>query len=945
MSEPQNVPGTAIPIVPETSGGADQTPDITPDVRDDIRYLGAILGDIVREQEGEEIFRLVEDARRSAFAIRYGDESVTDLTERFRDIPVDRALPVIRAFSHFGLLANLCEDLYEDRLREHAADAGEPAPDSTLEATWRKFDDGDVSASAVSEVMGRAHVAPVLTAHPTETRRRTVFDVQKDITRLMRRRGEILTAPHTARTDERLAALDRDIRRRVTVLWQTELIRSVRPRIEDEINVGLRYYGISLLREIPAINRRVIDHLVDTYGDDVPRTPVVRPGSWIGGDHDGNPYVTADTVRFATDRAAQTVMAHYLEELGTLEHELSLSSNLTDVTPELLELADRGHNDVPSRVDEPFRRAVHGIRGRVAATAVATLGDDIVPAGLDDAHEPYGSAAEMVRDLDTVDRALRQSFDGLIADHRLSDIRAAVQTFGFHLSALDLRQNSETFEEVLTEILARAGVTEDYSALEESERIELLIGELHTPRPLCDPDAEWSEVTERELGIFRAAAAAVRKFGPEVVPHCIISMASSVSDIIEPMLLLKEVGLFRADGDTPTGGVDVIPLFETIDDLAAGAGIMRELWAHEFYRAYVEQRGGVQEIMLGYSDSNKDGGYLAANWALYDAELQLVAAGEEAGIGLRLFHGRGGTVGRGGGPSYEAILAQPRGAVQGSVRITEQGEIISAKYGVPTSARRNLEALVSATLEASLLPVDHVEDPERAYETMRELAESSRRTYARLMHEDAGFIGYFTSSTPLAEIGSLNIGSRPSSRKQTDSIEDLRAIPWVLSWTQSRTMLPGWFGVGSALRDWIGEGDDAASRLDYLRGLSRRWPFFASVLSNMAQVMAKADLSLAKQYSTLVPDRDDAERIFGVIADEFQLTLEMFLKVTGAGSLLEDNPMLVGSVRNRFPYLVPLNVLQLELLRRYRAGDQSDDVRAGIRLTMNGLATALRNSG
>ncbi|MGO1465510.1 MAG: phosphoenolpyruvate carboxylase, partial [Candidatus Corynebacterium faecigallinarum] len=375
--------------------------------------------------------------------------------------------------------------------------------------------------------------------------------------------------------------------------------------------------------------------------------------------------------------------------------------------------------------------------------------------------------------------------------------------------------------------------------------------------------------------------------------------------------------------------------------------VMREVLSLELYRDYVRNRGEVQEVMLGYSDSNKDGGYLAANWGLYDAEIALVAAASDAGVGLRLFHGRGGTVGRGGGPSHEAILAQPGGAVQGSVRITEQGEIISAKYGVPSVARRNLESLVSATLEASLLPVDRIDDPERAYATMRELAELSRLTYARLMHDDHGFIDYFTSSTPLEEIGNLNIGSRPSSRKQTSSISDLRAIPWVLSWSQSRIMLPGWFGVGSAVRQWIDGGDsaDSAARLDYLRQLYRRWPFFRSVLSNMAQVMAKTDLSVAHLYSALVPDREDADRIFEMISGEFTLTVEMYLQITEQDTLVDDNPELALSVRNRFPYLLPLNLLQLSLLRRYRDGDRSEDVLDGIRLTMNGLATGLRNSG
>ncbi|MGO1948944.1 MAG: phosphoenolpyruvate carboxylase [Mycobacteriaceae bacterium] len=921
---------------------------MVPGLRQELRYLGAILGDVVREQEGDEVFNLVESTRKAAFSIRHGDGDVDELAQKLGDVPAETALPVIRAFSHFGLLANLAEDLHEERIREWRADEGEPAPAATLEATWSALSEGSVTAEEVSEALSKAQVAPVLTAHPTETRRRTVFDVQWDITRLMRKRGRILNAGRTARSDDRLAGIDSSIRRRVSMLWQTALIRSVRPRIEDEINVGLRYFTISLLQEIPVINRRVTVELRDRYGADLPGTPVVRPGSWIGGDHDGNPYVTGKTVTYATSRAAQTVFTWYLDQLHHLEHELSLSSRLTPVPGDRAQPADAGHTTVPPGTDHPSRRAVHGIRGRVAATAATRLTGDVAPDPVPASpHEPYGDASELIDDLETIDASLRSSADDLIADHRLGDVITAARTFGFHLSSLDLRQNSESFEEILGELFARAGVTGAYSALDEGQRVELLTRELHSPRPLTDRRARWSEVTERELGIFRSAADAVTRYGADAVPHCIISMASSVSDILEPMILLKEVGLIDVVDQKLTGTVDVIPLFETIDDLANGAGVMAELWGHDFYRDYVTQRGNVQEIMLGYSDSNKDGGYFAANWGLYDAELALVAAAEDAGVGLRLFHGRGGTVGRGGGPSHEAILAQPEGAVQGSVRITEQGEIISAKYGVPSVARRSLETLVSATLEASLLPVDRIDDPQDAYRTMRELAELSRVAYARLMHEDGGFIGYFTSSTPLEEIGNLNIGSRPSSRKQTSSISDLRAIPWVLSWSQSRIMLPGWFGVGSALREWIGQtdGDGDGDRLAYLQKLHRDWPFFRSVLSNMAQVMAKADLSVAHLYSGLVPDREDAERIYGMIAEEFRLTLDIYLRITGQESLVSDNPSLAESVRNRFPYLLPLNLLQLELLRKYREGDRSEDVLDGIRLTMNGLATGLRNSG
>lgn len=912
-------------------------------LHDDIRHLGRILGEVIREQEGDDVFDLVENARRTAFRLHRGEAEIGELTGLFRDIDPEEATPIIRAFTHFALLANLAEDLHEERLLEEQLDAGEPPRDSTLDATWEKLREARVPGSELAAMMNVAQVVPVLTAHPTETRRRTVFDVQKHIGAAMRARHQVENAPRTARTDAKIAELDLEIRRRILTLWQTALIRMNRPDIRDEVEVGLRYYQLSLLETVPGLNRDVVEAMREIGGPDVPETPVVRMGSWIGGDHDGNPYVTEEVVRYATDRAGATILRYYFKQLHALERELSFSDRLTQVSVDLVELANRGQNDVPNRIDEPYRRAVHGIRGRVAATAVSRLGHSVVE-GDWSAHEPYADVAEMRADLDVVEASLRRSNDDLIADHRLADIQAATDVFGFHLYSLDLRQNSESHEDILTELFRLAGVAEDYRSLPERRRVEILTKELASARPLVPRGVALSEATERELGIMRAAADAVAAYGPEVVPQCIISMCASVSDLLEPMILLKEVGLISVDEGVLEGTVDVVPLFETIEDLQAGASVLRAAWDVPLYRRYVASRGDVQEVMLGYSDSNKDGGYFAANWALYDAETAIAKVARDEGIRLRLFHGRGGTVGRGGGPSYDAILAQPKGAVQGSVRITEQGEIISAKYGHPVAARRNLEALVSATIESTLLDLEDLNDQERAYQVMSEISERSRDAYAALMHDDPGFIEFFETSTPVGEIGSLNIGSRPSSRKQTTSISDLRAIPWVLAWSQQRSMVPGWFGVGTALREWIGDDEDG-SRLEELRELKRSWPFFDSVLSNMAQVMSKSDLELARLYADLVSDREVADRIFNRIREEYELTLEMFMKVTGYSSLLEDNPLLARSVDMRFPYLMPLNAIQLEMLRRYRAGDARDKVRAGIQLTMNGLATALRNSG
>ncbi|HRD14469.1 MAG TPA: phosphoenolpyruvate carboxylase, partial [Mycobacterium sp.] len=556
--------------------------------------------------------------------------------------------------------------------------------------------------------------------------------------------------------------------------------------------------------------------------------------------------------------------------------------------------------------------------------------------------QAYETSDELLADLDVIDASLRQHGSALLADDRLARLREAVDVFGFHLSGLDLRQNSEVHEEVVAELLAWAGVHPDYAALSEPERVELLVAELGTRRPLIRDDAELSELARKELDIVFAAARAVRVFGAAAVPNYIISMCQSVSDLLEAAILLKEAGLLDVSA-MPYAPVGIVPLFETIDDLQRGSSILEAALDLPLYRAMVHARDESQEVMLGYSDSNKDGGYLAANWALYRAELDLVESARKTGIRLRLFHGRGGTVGRGGGPSYDAILAQPPGAVHGSLRLTEQGEVIAAKYAEPRIAHRNLETLLAATLEATLLDVEGLgDDAGPAYQVLDDLAARAHRAYAELVHETPGFVEYFKASTPVSEIGSLNIGSRPTSRKPTTSISDLRAIPWVLAWSQSRVMLPGWYGTGTAFEQWIAEGD---GRLEVLQNLYIKWPFFRTVLSNMAQVLAKSDMGLAARYAELVDDEELRHRVFGKIVDEHERTIRMHKLITGQDDLLADNPALARSVFNRFPYLEPLNHLQVELLRRYRSGDTDELVQRGILLTMSGLASALRNSG
>ena len=909
--------------------------EATEPMREDIRLLGAMLGDTVREQNGDDVFDLVERARVESFRVRRSEIDRSELAQLFDGIEAKAAIPVIRAFTHFALLANVAEDIHRERRRAIHVANGEPPQNSSLAATYEKLDAADLDAATVADALTGALVAPVITAHPTETRRRTVFDTQHRITELMRLRA----SGHT-RTDDG-AGIELELRRQILMLWQTALIRLSRLKIQDEIETGLRYYPSAFLEVIPQVNAEVRSALQARWPDaELLAQPILRPGSWIGGDRDGNPNVTAEVVRLATGSAAYTAFTHYFSELTALEEELSMSARLVQVTEELVTLADVCRE--PARADEPYRRALRGIHGRLTATARDIL-DRQPEHELDLGLPAYTTPAELLADLDIVDTSLRVNGSALLAEDRLGRLREAVRVFGFHLSGLDMRQNSDVHEEVVAELLAWAGVHPDYASLPEDERVTLLTAELGTRRPLIGEGAELSELARKELDIVIAAARAVRVFGPDAVPNYIISMCQSVSDMLEAALLLKEAGLLDASAEAPYAPVGVVPLFETIDDLQRGADIMEQVLALPLYRRIVAARGESQEVMLGYSDSNKDGGYLAANWALYRAELELVEMARRNGIRLRLFHGRGGTVGRGGGPSYDAILAQPPGAVKGSLRITEQGEVIAAKYAEPRIAHRNLETLLAATLESTLLDTEGLgEFAETAYAVLDDLAARAQRAYAELVHETPGFVEYFKASTPVSEIGALNIGSRPTSRKPTTAISDLRAIPWVLAWSQSRVMLPGWYGTGTAFADYVAEGD---GRLEILQDLYRRWPFFASVLSNMAQVLAKSDMGLAARYSELVEDIELRARVFDKILAEHDRTIAMLKQITGQDDLLADNPALARSVFNRFPYLEPLNHLQVELLRRYRSGDEDELVQRGILLTMSGLATALRNSG
>ncbi|HET7548609.1 MAG TPA: phosphoenolpyruvate carboxylase, partial [Usitatibacter sp.] len=631
---------------------------------------------------------------------------------------------------------------------------------------------------------------------------------------------------------------------------------------------------------------------------------------------------------------------HYLDEVHALGGELPLAGLLTRVSPALEALATHSPDRSQHRSDEPYRRAISGVYARLDAT-IAAFGLRVPHRASVGSAEPYAAPSDLAVDLDIIDASLRAGANGFLADGRLRTLRKAVAAFGFHLATVDLRQSSDKHEALLGELLREAGVVADYASLDENARERLLLAELASPRGLRTAFASYSEDARSELAVFEAAAATQRRFGAEAIRQYVISHTESVSDLLEVAVLLKEVGLVTP-GAHPASRLQIVPLFETIADLQRAADTMRRWFAIPAARAMVASLGDAQEVMLGYSDSNKDGGYVTSSWELYKAEIALVDVFREARVRLRFFHGRGGTVGRGGGPSYEAILAQPPGSVQGALRLTEQGEVIAAKYANRDIGRRNLEALFAATVRATFdeaRPAAH----DGFHAAMDELSEEAMRAYRDLVYGTPGFVEYFRATTPINEIADLNIGSRPASRKGSGRIEDLRAIPWVFSWAQYRVMLPGWYGFGAAASAYTqrhGEGGRAL-----LARMWREWPFFRAMLSNLDMLLAKADLSVAARYKELDADKARADAIFARIRGEFDLTVRMLFEITGAGAFLEANPSLARSIRNRFPYLDPLNHLQIELLKRHRAGAADDRVRRGIHISINGLAAGLRNSG
>ena len=917
---------TTRPSDTRPSDGRPAEPVTNRNVGRNIRLLDDLFLEAVRYLDGDG----PADALHRAIAAGEGEGSDGE----FKSLSVEDAIELARAFACRSLLGNIAEDVAGRR--RYADFEALPSADRprTLPAAVAMLEEDGEGASAVKAAIDKLRIVPVLTAHPTEMRRKSVLDREAEIARLLSLRSH-----HLRRAE------DEDLRgelfREIAFLWKTRLNRPERITVDDEIR-----------NTLSVVDRAILPAVIELYERwsralDEKQTPAILGlGSWLGGDRDGHPLVNAETLRYAFARQAGVIFPVYLERVRGLAVDLALSSQLIPTTPALDTLADASNEDSVHRSDEPYRRALDRVEQRLRATrALLVEGDK--------AEDAYATAQAFIDDLETVRTSLVEHGGERLVGRALGTLIQIVRVCGFYLLAVDMRQNSDVHERVLAELFSTASVGEDYLALDEDARVTLLLDELSNARPLRSPFAGYSDETVKELGVLDAAAEIVRLFGREAIGAYVVSKSASLSDMLEPLVLMKQAGLFQGGGE-PHTQVHVTPLFETIADLQAGPEILKRWFALPLAKALLKDRPA-QEVMLGYSDSNKDGGYVASRWSLWEASLEVADVCRAAHQPLQLFHGRGGSVGRGGGSVSGAVLAQPPGTLQGRIRLTEQGEMISRRFGDQPTARRNLDALVAAALLASLKKPGDVTDPrwrdllasltpeaearedQRFAAAMDGISAGAFEAYRQLVYGTEGFKSFFRQMTPLLEIAELKIGSRPASRTKSDRIEDLRAIPWVFSWAQARVMLPGWYGVGQALAGFTDKG--------LLREMAGAWPFLKASLANMEMVLAKSDLAIAAHYLPLVEDQAAGEAMFGQIKSGWQQAHDELLGATGQSHLLANSPALDTSIRLRLPYIEPLNLLQVELLKRHRGGEDDPRISEGIELSINAIATALRNSG
>ena len=882
-------------------------------VEEEIQLLTDMLLEATKKITSTVTFNKIVELKKLADRKEYDE-----LNEIIKTLNQEEMEIIANFFSTLPLLINISEDVdlaFEVNYKNNS----EESYVGKLSDSIKNLKD--------TNILNNINVVPVLTAHPTQVQRKTTLDLTENIHNLLRKHRDVKNGLINK------SKWKEDLQKHIEILLQSDIIREKKLKVANEITNVLEYYNRSFIKAITKLMVEYKKLLRENFIDLVNETPITM-GMWIGGDRDGNPFVTADTLKLSAMKQCELIITYYMNQLDILYRTFSMSSQLIKESDDLRLLADKSNDSSVYREKEYYRKAIYYIREKLSNTKKYLLNNV-------DNDEKYLTAEELEQDLLIIKNSLLENNGDTLIKGDLEELLSAVKIFGFYLASIDMRQDSSVYEACVAELLKSANIENNYSELSENEKCDLLLNILKKdPRPLSINDEnKQSEELKKELLIFKTARELKDKLGNNIIKQNIISHTTSISDLLELAIMLKEVGLVGSD----FARLQLVPLFETIEDLENSYEIMDNYLALDIVKKWVKDNKDYQEIMLGYSDSNKDGGYLSSGWSLYKAQQDLSSLGNKHGIKITFFHGRGGTVGRGGGPSYDAIISQPLGSVQDRIRLTEQGEIIAAKYGNKDAAYYNLETLFSAVIErmnADMVNIDIRDIPE-IKEMMDEIVEDSYKTYRKLVFEDPNFHNYFFEATPIKEVSSLNIGSRPASRKKITDIGGLRAIPWVFSWSQSRIMLPGWYGVGTAFSNFINKD---SRNIDKLRTMYKDWPFFTSLLSNVDMVMSKSDMEIAKEYANLCKD-DKTKEVYDKILKEWKLTKQVVLDISEHKEFLEDNTYLTKSLENRLQYFNTLNLLQIELIRRAREEETLESQINTIHITINGVATGLRNSG
>ncbi|KAA8995288.1 phosphoenolpyruvate carboxylase [Paenibacillus spiritus] len=914
-------------------------------LRRDVRFLGNILGEVLVHQGGNELLEIVEKIRETSKSLRslFLPELHTEFKEMISSLDPENRHQVIRAFAIYFQLVNIAEQNHRiRRKRDYERSAGETVQPGSIESAVQELRERGFSQEEVHEIISGLSLELVMTAHPTEAMRRAILDIHKRIS------DDVMGLDNPTLTFREREQLREKLLNEVITLWQTDELRDRKPTVLDEVRNGMYYFHETIFHVLPEVYAELERCLSKYYPGQNWHVPTyLRFGSWIGGDRDGNPSVTA-SVTLQTMRL-QRILAirEYQRIMRELMKYLSFSTSIIKVTPELQESIAKDRAVITLERGEAWRNANEPYRIKLSYMIHKT--QSVLDDETKGTPQRYASPEEFIEDLKIIDRSLRHHYADYVADTYIKKLIRQVELFGFHTATLDIRQHSKEHENAMCEILRKMNIAEDYSQLEEHEKVKLLEQLLNDPRPLTSPYQTYTESTEECLEVYRTVFRAQEEYGQKCITSYLISMAEAASDILEVMVFAKEVGLFRKDNDgTVVCTLQAVPLFETIDDLHNAPQIMRTVLDLPIYRQAVTAMNDLQEIMLGYSDSNKDGGVVTANWELRVALKELTATAESYGIKLKFFHGRGGALGRGGMPLNRSILAQPPSTIGGGIKITEQGEVISSRYSMQGIAYRSLEQATSALITAAInARTPHSDLYEAKWEEIvAKISEVSLNKYQDLIFRDPDFLSFFKESTPLPEVGELNIGSRPSKRKNSDRFEDLRAIPWVFAWTQSRYLLPAWYAAGTGLQSFY---DGKEENLNILKQMYENFSFFTSLIDTLQTAIVKADLIIAKEYTKMSKNEEARQRIFGFIEEEFRLTSELILKITGQQDILDNVPVIQESIRLRNPYVDPLSYLQVQLLMELRAlreNDQDDpELLREVLLTINGIAAGMRNTG